>query len=39
MLLLGNRGLFGSHPAVHDSPQQDCVIAVELADDAYAFVV
>lgn len=39
MLLLGNRGLFGSHSAVYDIPQQDCVIAVELAVDAYAVVV
>ena len=39
MLLLGDRGLFGLHSAVHDIPQQDCVIAVELADDTHAFVV
>ena len=39
MLLLGNRGLFGSHSVVHDIPQQDCVIAVELADNTHAVVV
>jgi hypothetical protein len=39
LLLLGNRGLFGSHSAVYDVSQQDCVIAVELAVDAHAVVV
>jgi hypothetical protein len=39
LLLLENSGLSGSHSAVYDVPQQDCVIAVELAVDAHAVVV
>jgi hypothetical protein len=38
-LLLGHKWLFGSHSAVYHIPQQDCVIAEELAVDAHDVVV
>lgn len=38
-LLLVHKGLFGSHSAVYDIPQQGFVIAAELTVDGHAVVV